>query len=225
MPSSDANSILLVTLNRHQDDMRIYSANPRSSVCQMIVENKSSKYVKEEAYTDMKVTDNYILVPCDKGENITLNVYSITGTLKREISLPNKDITATYGIDQKTGDVYFQAASPTPKDRQVFVSKANGKLECLTPEAGTAAAQFSETFKYFLKTWSDADTPYKFSVCNGQGKDIKVNTRRNTVHYHTLWQRTRIKRFCNTDIQTADKERWSTYGNASRHHPLLHAHS
>ena len=174
IPTADANSILLVTLNRHQDDMRIYSANPRSSVCQMIVENKSSKYVKEESFTDMKVTDNYILVPCDKGENITLNVYSIAGALKRSVSVPNKDITETYGIDQKTGDVYFQAASPTPKDRQVFVSRANGKLECLTPEAGTAAAQFSENYKYFLKTWSDADTPYKFSVCNGQGKDIKV---------------------------------------------------
>ena len=174
IPTANANSILLVTLNRHQDDMRIYSANPRSSVCQMIVENKSSKYVKEESFTDMKVTDNYILIPCDKGENITLNVYTIAGALKRSVSVPNKDITETYGIDQKTGDVYFQAASPTPKDRQVFVSRANGKIECLTPEAGTAAAQFSENYKYFLKTWSDADTPYKFSVCNGQGKDIKV---------------------------------------------------
>ena len=174
IPTANANSILLVTLNRHQDDMRIYSANPRSSVCQMIVENKSSKYVKEESFTDMKVTDNYILVPCDKGENITLNVYTIAGALKRSVSVPNKDITETYGIDQKTGDVYFQAASPTPKDRQVFVSRANGKLECLTPETGTADAQFSENYKYFLKTWSDADTPYKFSVCNGQGKDIKV---------------------------------------------------
>ena len=174
IPTANANSILLVTLNRHQDDMRIFSANPRSSVCQMIVENKSSKYVKEESFTDMKVTDNYILIPCDKGENITLNVYTIAGALKRSVSVPNKDITETYGIDQKTGDVYFQAASPTPKDRQVFVSRANGKIECLTPEAGTAAAQFSENYKYFLKTWSDADTPYKFSVCNGQGKDIKV---------------------------------------------------
>ena len=114
IPTANANSILLVTLNRHQDDMRIFSANPRSSVCQMIVENKSSKYVKEESFTDMKVTDNYILIPCDKGENITLNVYTIAGALKRSVSVPNKDITETYGIDQKTGDVYFQAASPTP---------------------------------------------------------------------------------------------------------------
>ena len=174
IPTADANSILLVTLNRHQDDMRIYSANPRSSVCQMIVENKSGKYVKEESFTNMKVSDNYILVPCDKGENITLNVHSINGSLKRSISLPNKDITEAYGIDPKTGDVYFQAASPTPKDRQVFVSRVNGKIECLTPEAGTAAAQFSESYKYFLKTWSNADTPFKYSVCNGQGKDIKV---------------------------------------------------
>lgn len=174
IPTADANSVLFVTLNRHQDNMRIYSANPRSSVCQMIIENKSNKYLKECVLTDMKVTENYILVPSDKDENISLNVYSINGLLKRNISIPNKDITDAYGIDQKTGDVYFQVASPTPKDRQVYVSRANGKLECLTPEAGTASAQFSEGFKYFLKTWSTADTPYKYSVCNAQGKDINV---------------------------------------------------
>lgn len=174
IPTKDANSIILVTLNKHQDNMRIYSANPRSSVCQMIVENKTSKYLKEEAYVDMKITDNYILIPSDKGENMSINVHSITGALKRNISLPKTDITEVYGIDQKTGDVYFQAASPTPKDRQVFVSRANGKLECLTPEDGTASAQFSDNFKYFLKTWSNAETPYKFSVCNAQGKDIKL---------------------------------------------------
>lgn len=174
IPTKDANSIIFVTLNKHQDNMRIYSANPRSSVCQMIVENKTNKYLKEEAYVDMKVTDNYILIPSDKGENMSINVYSIAGTLKRNIALPKKDITEVYGIDQKTGDVYFQAASPTPKDRQVFVSRANGKLECLTPEDGTASAQFSENFKYFLKTWSNAETPYIFSVCNAQGKDIKM---------------------------------------------------
>lgn len=174
IPTKDANSIIFVTLNKHQDNMRIYSANPRSSVCQMIVENKTNKYLKEEAYVDMKVTDNYILIPSDKGENMSINVYSIAGTLKRNIALPKKDITDVYGIDQKTGDVYFQAASPTPKDRQVFVSRANGKFECLTPEDGTASAQFSENFKYFLKTWSNAETPYIFSVCNAQGKDIKM---------------------------------------------------
>lgn len=174
IPTKDANSVLLVTLNRHQDDLRIFSANPRSSVCQMLIENKASKYLREDVLINMQVTDGNILLPSDKGEYETINVYSNAGTLKRNISVPNADITEIYGIDKATGDVYFQAAAPTPKDRQVFVSHANGKIDCLSKEAGTTEAQFSANFKYFLKTWSNADTPYTYSVCNGSGKSIKT---------------------------------------------------
>lgn len=172
--TKDANKILILTLNRHQDNLKVYATNPRSTVSEVIIEQKDKRYIKENAYINMFVTPKYILMPNDAGSNIIANVYTHVGNLKRSISLPGKDITEVYGIDDKTGDVYFQGASPTPKDRQIFVSRANGKMECLTPQTGTTSAQFSSNFKYFLKTWSDADNPYTFAVCNAKGKDIKV---------------------------------------------------
>lgn len=172
LPTSDANKMLVVTLNRHQDNMRIYAANPYTTISQLLIEEEGNKYIKEEVLTGLSVTPNYILMPCDNSANVMLKVYTIGGTLRRTISLPKADITSVYGIDDKTGDVYFQGATPTPKDRQVFVSRANGKQECLTPKTGTSSAQFASSFRYFLSTWSDANNPFVFSICNSTGKVI-----------------------------------------------------
>ena len=174
IPTSDANKVLIVTLNRRQDALKVYSVNPRSAISQVIIEQKAEKYIKEDVYCKMTVTPQYILMPDDKGENVSVNVYSQIGSLRRSISLKGCDITQIYGIEEKTGDVYFQAASPTPADRQVFVSHANGKVDCLTPQQGTSSAQFSSSYQYFLKTWSNADNPFVFSLCNSQGKGIKT---------------------------------------------------
>ena len=181
IPTDDAGKVLVVTLNRRQDNLKVYTVNPRSSVTQVIIEQKAQKYIKEDAYVKMSVTPQYILMPDDTGSNICLNVYSLIGTFKRSISLKDKDVTQVYGIDEKTGDVYFQAAAPTPKDRQVFVSHANGKIDCLTAQEGTSSAQFSSGFRYFLKTWSNADTPFVFSICNSQGKGIKTMEDNNAL--------------------------------------------
>ena len=116
--TNDANKILILTLNRHQDNLKVYATNPRSTVSEVIIEQKDKRYIKENAYINMFVTPKYILMPNDAGSNIIANVYTHVGNLKRSITLPGKDITEVYGIDDKTGDVYFQGASPTPKDRQ-----------------------------------------------------------------------------------------------------------
>lgn len=174
LPTSDPNRMLVVTQNRHQDNLKVYSANPYTTICQMLIEDKGRKYIKEDVLSGLITTPNYIVMPCDCDEYMKIKVFSSIGTLKRTIALSKADITDVYGIDDKTGDVYFQGATPTPKDRQVYVSHANGKIECLSPKNGVTSAQFSTSFHYFLSTWSDADTPYQFAICQNSGKQLKV---------------------------------------------------
>lgn len=173
-PTENPDRVLLMTLNRHQDDLRIYSANPRSTLCQMIIKDEDKKYIKEDVFAGLCQTQSYFLLPSERSGRMGLYLYNNAGTLKRSIVMPDAVITDVYGVDDKTGDVYFQAACPSPKERQVFVSRANGKMECLTPRRGTSSAQFSANFKYFLCTWSNADTPHEYTVCNAAGKVIKT---------------------------------------------------
>lgn len=47
--TSDAQKIIVYTLNRHQDELCLYGVNPRSTVSQLIIKESVPKYVKEEA--------------------------------------------------------------------------------------------------------------------------------------------------------------------------------
>lgn len=169
-PTTDSQKILLMTLNRHQDKMCIYAANPRSTLSQLIITEQVDKYVVEAAYDAIDITDNNILMMSDRDGYRHLYLYSMNGTLQRSVTPDKIDITNVYGYDAVTGDIFYQAA-PTPQTRHIFVSHKNGKIERLSTNEGTNNASFSAKFTYFFNTWSDRNTPY---VCTSNTRAGKV---------------------------------------------------
>ena len=55
--TSDPAKLAVVTLNRHQNRMDIYMANPRSTECKLAVREENAKYVPETAYGSLKFYD------------------------------------------------------------------------------------------------------------------------------------------------------------------------
>lgn len=170
--TSDAEKILIYTMNRHQDQLRLYSANPRSTVCKLLIDENVPKYVKEEAMENIMVTDNHIIVPSDRSGRMQLYLYSLTGQLLGQLTKSSYDVTDVYGYDEKSGSVYYQAAGKNPMNREVYVTMKNGKTECLTERNGWNNASFSKNLKYFVNQWSDSNTPYEYAICTNAGKKI-----------------------------------------------------
>lgn len=172
--TADAEKIIIYTMNRHQDQLRLYSANPRSTVCKLLIDENVSKYVKEEAMENIIITDNHILFPSDRSGNMQLYLYSLTGQLQKRLTDTNYDVTDVYGYDEKTGNVYYQVAGKNPMNREIYVTAKNGKTECLTSQEGWNNAIFSKNFEYFINQWSDCNTPFCYSICNNSGKQLSV---------------------------------------------------
>lgn len=191
----DPDKIVIYTMNRHQDVLNIYGVNPRSTVSHLLIKESVPKYVKEEAMANIRLTKDFILLPSDRDGYMHLYLYNSNGTLKRKIGDGNFDITDVYGIDESTGDVYYQAASLSAHDRQVYVSHVNGKSERLTHQEGWNSAIFSGDFQYFINIWSDYNTPYMYTTCRNNGKIIATN-----VDNHDL--KSKIQRYGWTKRET-----------------------
>lgn len=168
--TSDPTKVAVYTLNRHQDCLSIYMANPLSTVCQLVVQDKVDKYVKEESIDDIIITDKHIVVPSERDGYNHIYVYSLTGQLQRQIVKGNSVVTDVYGLDEATGDVYYAATMAGPHDRQVFVERQNGKTERLTDGRGCNSAIFSKNFRYFINVWSNMDTPEVYTLRTNTGK-------------------------------------------------------
>ena len=180
--TNDPAKVIIFTLNRHQDDLKVYAANPLSTVAKLIIEDKVDKYVKEETFEQTKITENHILLSSERDGYNHLYLYNLNGQLMRSVgdvlqgvkvgSVGHTVVTDVYGYDEATGDIYFAALNDGPTEQQVFVNHKNGKTERLTPKKGWNSAIFSKDFKNFILTWSDMNTPTVYSLCNNQGKEL-----------------------------------------------------
>ena len=166
---ADPSKVLVLTMNRHQNELNFYAANPRTSLAQLIIREKSEKYIKEEVMEEMQVGQSTLLLPSDRDGYMHLYLYNMNGSLVRKVADGNYDITKVYGYDETTGNIYYQAAALSPHDRQIFVSHKNGKTTRLTQTEGWNTAVFSGDFQYFVNTWSDYHTPYVFTVRDRNG--------------------------------------------------------
>ena len=172
--TSDPTKIAVFTLNRHQDVLRIYMANPLSTVCQLAIEDKVDKYIKEEVLDDVQITDKNILLSSERDGYNHLYLYNLNGQLLRQIVTDKYVVKTVYGYDEQTGDAYYAANPSGATEQQVMVTHANGKTEVLTKQAGVSSAIFSRNFKYFIHIWSDLEHPTRYTLCQNNGKTIQT---------------------------------------------------
>ena len=172
--TSDSSQIAVFTLNRHQDCLRIYMANPLTTVSKLAVENKVDKYVREETYTNTIISKRHILLPSDRDGNMHLYLYNFNGQLLRQVDKGDYEVSDVYGYDEQTGAVYYASHENDATDQRVWVAYENGKRECLTKKAGWNSAVFSKNFQYFLNTWSDINTPYVCTIYTNKGKKVET---------------------------------------------------
>ncbi len=181
--TNDPMRIIVYTMNRHQDQLCLYAANPRSTVAQLIVKEEVPKYVREEAMASTIIVGNEILLPSDRSGFTKLYMYNMNGQLLRTIG-GDYDITSVYGCDARTGDIFFQAAALGATDRQIYVAHRNGKIQRLSDKEGWNTALFSADYQYFVNTWSDYNTPYVVTTRTRDGK--VVSTLQDNAELKTL---------------------------------------
>lgn len=172
--SADKQSIFLYTMNRHQDELKIYEANLATADCRLVIDERIDKYVTEEAMSSVIITPKHIILPSDRSGKKQLYLYDLSGKLIRQLTDGKSVVTAVYGYDEKSGKVYYQAAGKNPMNREVYVADAKGRTSVIAGKDGWNSAIFSSNYSYFVKVWSDCNTPYQYTLCKGDGKELKT---------------------------------------------------
>ena len=172
--SSDPNKLLILTQNRHQDNLKVWAANPRSTECRCIVSDEVKPYVADNAYTLFTTIQDGFILLSERSGYAHLYQYNLLGTLKREIGKGQDIITDFYGYDEKTGTYYYQAKDGGPLRTGVYKCDAKGKVTPISTEAGQNSAIFSTNFKHLMLTHHSAATPPTYTLRNEKGKVIKT---------------------------------------------------
>lgn len=155
----EADKLAVVTLNRHQNRMDIYMANPRSTECKLAVREENERYIGEQAYGSLKFYGNHFAYISDRSGYKHIYWYNLNGQLERQITQGDYDVSSFYGYDEKAGRFYYASHEESPLRTAVYSIDNKGKKRKLSTETGTNAATFSTTMKYFLNVYSSAQQP------------------------------------------------------------------
>ncbi|MBO4612916.1 MAG: S9 family peptidase [Bacteroidaceae bacterium] len=172
--TSDPTKIAVVTLNRHQDRMDIYMANPRSTEARLVVRDEVDKYISENAYNQMDFYEGGFVLCSERDGWNHIYQYDLNGTLKKQVTKGEFVVTDLYGYDAKTGSFYYASTQESPLCRAVYKTDVKGKTTKLSTQRGSNSAVFSTSYKYFMNVFSSLQTPPVTTLCDATGKTMKT---------------------------------------------------
>lgn len=77
------------------------------------------------------------------------------------------------GLDYETGNIFYSAASNGPLNKIIYKLNLNtGAADRLTDESGWSEAEFTNGFKYFVHSYSTANSPTTHVLKNSKGEIV-----------------------------------------------------
>lgn len=172
--TQDPNTVVVYAMNRHQNHLILYSVNASNFTHSILFEEKDDAYI--EITDDIRfLKDGSFIWSSDR--NGYIHLYHITnkGAVKRQITNGTWDVTKFYGINEKTGMLYYQSNEVHVSERNVYSVNINGKnKKLLTPQKGTNNADFSSDFSYYFNSFSNSSTPMQVALNRANGTQIRM---------------------------------------------------
>lgn len=166
--------LMIMTLNRNQNKIQLYSTNPRSTVSKLIYTDESKSWININDITDMVFygADSFVITSEKSGFN-HLYQYSNTGVLMRQLTQGDWNVTDYYGYDALLKTYYFQSTQDGALNRTLAKVDAKGVISKMSQKEGTYSAQFSSTYTYYINDFSDAKTPNQYTLWSNKGKQVR----------------------------------------------------
>ena len=183
--TDDPEKLAVMTLNRQQNRYDLYFANPRSTLCKLILRDQDERYVKEGVYNDIRFYPTHFVAMSEKDGYNHLYLYTIGGNLVKQITKGNFVVSDFMGWDQAKNEFYYISNEGSPLRSNVWKIDAKGRKTKLTNDEGIHSAIFSKNMHYFINTFSNATTPPVITIKDNTGKTLSTlednNTLKNTL--------------------------------------------
>lgn len=175
--AGDAGLLAYIRLNRLQNQMDLYHADPSTGNSKLVLRETAPTYV------DLNYNDNLHYLENGNGfirtseQDGFKHIYhhDMEGGLVRQVTFGNWEVTELVGVDEGDGKVYFLSTEASPLEVNLYSINLNGKRkQLLTPEPGTHRVNMSNDFKYFIGYHSTSNTPLRVTLNTSNGKTIKV---------------------------------------------------
>lgn len=175
--TKDANQLAFIRMNRLQNQLDLFHANATTGESKLIISETSKTYVDLDYNDDLQyLSDGKTFIRTSEQDGFKhIYHHNLDGSLIRQITSGNWEVSSMVGIDEKAKKLYFISTEASPLERNFYVINLDGKgKKLLTPAKGTHTINMSSDHKFFIDYYSTTDTPVKVTLNESSGKEIKV---------------------------------------------------
>ena len=191
----DANNVVVIRLNRLQNNLDVLYANPFTGDSRQFFTEKNKRYIDESFLDNMfYLEDGKFVITSERDGWSHLYLFDNNGFEIKQLTKGKFDVTKFYGYDNVRKVFYYQAAAESPLGREVyFISQDEKKKGKISKLQGTNDVVFSKNFNYYVNYYSSSKIPNLITLLDNKGAQIKVlqdNTvLKNTVNFLALPQK------------------------------------
>ena len=174
--SPSNNELILQSMNRHQSSLKYHLVDLKTDTwaSSVIFEEKSETYVDVDDNLIFLNDGNSILRTSEMDGYKHIYKLSFDGT-HTQITSGKWDVIDFLGLNPKSNTIYYSSSEPHATQKSVYGIQVNGKNKTeLTTKKGYNNAEFLKGMKYFIHTYSNANTPPVISLRNAKGKLIET---------------------------------------------------
>lgn len=173
--TNDAGTLCITRMNRLQNKVELLYSNATNG--------NTKTVLTEEAKTYIDITDHLTFLSDNSGfiwsseadEYNHLYYYDNNGKLLNQITKGNWDVIEFKGYDEKSKTLYYTSTERGAINRDLFSVKLNGSSKkMLSTAEGFTDADFTNGYKYYVSSYSNANTPPVHELHTSDGKLIKV---------------------------------------------------
>ncbi len=182
MWTEDANLLSVQLINRHQNILDLVLVDATNNSTSLLLQEK------DDAYVDIKddltfLTNNSFIWSSEKSGWNHLYHYNKQGENEKQLTKGDWEVTRYYGFDKNSGRIFYQCTKNGSINRDVYTVSIQGTDNVrLTQNTGSNSASFSSDFSYFINTFSNATTPYVFTLNDSKnGKELREIKNNNAL--------------------------------------------
>ncbi len=168
--------LIALTMNRYQNVLKynLIDCSKATLEANVIYEEKDEAYVEiDDNLLFMEDGTSFIRTSEKDGYNHIYRIY-FNGK-SDQITTGNWDVIEFKGINFDKGLIYYTSAENGATQQDLFqINIKNKKRKQLSTKPGHTDAEFSTGMKYYVQTWSNANTPTVTTLHDASGKQLFV---------------------------------------------------
>ena len=165
--------LALYGMNSHQNELDFVLANTEDGSNKILFTEKDKYYIDIHDNLTFLPEDNFIWTSEKDGFN-HIYIKGLDGS-EQQITKGNWEVTAFDGVDSDKMEIYYRSTQEGSINRTLYVQNLETEeTRKLSTEIGDNSIKFSDNFKYYMNSYSNANTAPYYTLHNSSGKQLKV---------------------------------------------------